>query len=148
MEAQISKRDVDMSDYYEFLSQVAPESEEEESTFVTEADHQADNDLDVYDDDYSYDEGAQSQVSRTVPLPREEPTYDPSPEADMPDIDAKGKYSLKMVGQRRLLRQERSAAVNHLELPEATQSTLMANIDHSMFLIYCYYIRNSHRSQL
>ena len=42
--------------------------------------------------------------------------------ADVPDIDANGKYSLKMVGQRRLLRQERSAAVNHLELPEAIQS--------------------------
>lgn len=135
MEAQISKRDVGISDYFDFLSEVAPESEEEEGTFGTETDHQADNNMDVYHDSYD-NEVAQSQVSRIVPLPREDPTYDPSPEADMPAIDAHGKYSLKMVGQRRLLRQERSAAVNHLELPEATQSSLMANIDHSMFPMY------------
>lgn len=132
MEAQISKRDVDMSDYFDFLSEVSPESEEEGGTFGTEADHQEDNNMDIYHDSYD-NEGAQSQVSRIVPLPREDPTYDSSPEADMPDIDANGKYSLKMIGQRRLLRQERSTAVNHLELPEATQSSLMANIDHSMF---------------
>ena len=79
MEAQISKRDVDMSYYFDFLSKVALESEEEEGTFGTEADHQADNvnNIDVYYDD-SY--GAQSQVSSIVPLPREDPSYDPSPE--------------------------------------------------------------------
>ena len=59
----------------------------------------------------------------------EEQTYDP--DININHFEASGTYSLDLVGQRRVLRQERSAAVNHLELPEAMESTLMAHIDHS-----------------
>ena len=56
-------------------------------------------------------------------------TYDP--QTDLPDFDAQGTYTIDLVSQRRMLRRERSAAVNHLELPEATESTLMAHINYS-----------------
>ena len=50
---------------------------------------------------------------------------------DLPDFVAQGTYTIDLVSQRRMLRHERSATENHLELPEATESTLMAHIDHS-----------------
>ena len=56
-------------------------------------------------------------------------TYDS--QTDMPDFDAQGTYTMDLVGQRRMLRRERRAAVKHLELPEAMESTLMAHVDHS-----------------
>jgi hypothetical protein len=57
----------------------------------------------------------------------EEPTYDETVDIDY--FEASGSYSLDLIRQRRVLRHERSAAVNHLELPEAMESTLMAHID-------------------
>ena len=57
----------------------------------------------------------------------EEPTYDDTVDIDY--FEASGTYSLDLIRQRRMLRHERSAAVNHLELPEAMESTLMAYID-------------------
>ena len=61
----------------------------------------------------------------------DEPTYDDTVELDY--IEASGTYSLDLIRQRRVLRHERSAAVNHLELPEAMESTLMAHIDLSEY---------------
>ena len=57
----------------------------------------------------------------------EEPTYDDTVDIDY--VEARGTYSLDLIHQRRVLRHERSAAVNHLELPEAVESTLMAYIN-------------------
>ena len=57
----------------------------------------------------------------------DEPSYDDTVDIDY--IEASGTYSLDLIRQRRVLRHERSAAVNHLELPEAMESTLMAHID-------------------
>ena len=62
----------------------------------------------------------------------EEPTYDDTVDIDY--FEASGSYSLDLIRQRRVLRRERSAAVNHLELPEAMESTLMAHIDLSELL--------------
>ena len=62
----------------------------------------------------------------------EEPTYDETVDIDY--FEASGSYSLDLIRQRRVLRHERSAAVNHLELPEAMESTLMAHIDLSELL--------------
>ena len=59
----------------------------------------------------------------------EEPTYDDTVDIDY--FEASGTYSLDLIRQRRVLRRERSAAVNHLELPDAMESTLMAHIDFS-----------------
>ena len=61
----------------------------------------------------------------------EEPSYDDTVDIDY--IEASGTYSLDLIRQRRVLRHERSAAVNHLELPEAMESTLMAHIDLSEY---------------
>ena len=57
----------------------------------------------------------------------EEPTCDETVDIDY--FEASGSYSLDLIRQRRVLRHERSAAVNHLELPEAMESTLMAHTD-------------------
>ena len=134
------KRDLDMADYLEFLSKSAPESEleEEDAVLNMEADFEGDkvNESDNEDDedstydygnnyDSTYDYGNNEDASTMD----EDQTYDSN--ADMPEIDAKGSYTLDLIGQQRLSRQERSATVNHLELPEATQSTLMAHINHS-----------------
>ena len=64
----------------------------------------------------------------------EEPTYDGT--VDIGYFEASGTYSLDLIRQRRVLRHERSAAVNHLELPEAMESTLMAHIDLSEYNNY------------
>ena len=63
----------------------------------------------------------------------EEPSYDDTVDIDY--IEASGTYSLDLIHQRRVLRHERSAAVNHLELPEALESTLMAHIDLSEYVV-------------
>ena len=57
-----------------------------------------------------------------------QPSYDDS--MDINHFKASGTYSLDLIGQRRVLRHERSAVINHLELPEATEST---HIDHSEY---------------
>ena len=74
----------------------------------------------------------------------EEQTYDP--DVNINHFEASGTYSLDLIGQRRVLRQERSAAVNHLELPEAMESTLTAHIDHSesQFIILQHWITCYH----
>ena len=145
LEAEIRKRDVDMSDYFEFLS-AAAESEEEDSYFGTAANYEADDNFDDANNYYTADAAELRQyiaperkdlIFEPIAPQRKDSTFDPSDAADLPSIEAKGTYLLKLVGQRRLLRRERSAAVNHLELPEATQSTLMARIDHSRFLTAC-----------
>ena len=61
----------------------------------------------------------------------DEPTYDDTVELDY--FEASGTYSLDLIHQRRVLHHERSTAVNHLELPEARESTLMAHIDFSEY---------------
>ena len=61
----------------------------------------------------------------------EGPTYDNT--VDINYFEASGTYSLDLIRQRRVLRHEKSAAVNHLDLPEAMESTLMAHIDLSEF---------------
>ena len=113
-----------MSDYFEFLSKSVPESQQEEDdSSDTEIGYAADDEHDGDDNDSNDDNDNNASAME------EDPTYDSN--TDLPDFDAKGTYSLDLTGQRRLLRQERSAAVNHLELPEAMESTLMAHIDHS-----------------
>ena len=101
------KRDNNVFDYDDFVD--AMSDLEDEDDF--------DSDSDIDDSD-----AIESDAN-------EEQTYDP--DTNINHFDAGGKYSLDLVGQRRVLRQERSAAVNHLELPEAMESTLMAHIDHS-----------------
>ena len=97
------KREDIMSDFSEFLS----DDMEEQNDF---------------NDDESEGEGFTMA---------EEPTYDDTVDIDY--FEASGTYSLDLIRQRRVLRHERSAAVNHLELPEAMESTLMAHIDLSEF---------------
>ena len=63
----------------------------------------------------------------------EEPTYDDTVDIDY--IEASGTYTLDLIRQRRVLRHERSAAVNHLDLPETMESTLMAHIDLSEYVV-------------
>ena len=79
-------------------------------------------DVDDFDSDSDVDDSDAFEANK-------EQTYDP--DTSINHFEASGNYSLDLIDQRRVLRQERSAAVNHLELPEATQSTLMAHIDHS-----------------
>ena len=57
----------------------------------------------------------------------EDPTYDDT--VDINYFEASGTYSLDLIRQRRVLCHERGAMVNHLGLPEAMESTLMAHID-------------------
>ena len=59
----------------------------------------------------------------------EEQTYDPSVDLDK-NFEAQGSYSLKLVGQHRNVRLTRSI-VDHLLLPEAMESSLLAYINHS-----------------
>ena len=56
-----------------------------------------------------------------------QPSYDSK--TKLPDFDAVGTYSLDLVGQKRVLTRERRGAVDHLELPKATESSLLAHID-------------------
>ena len=106
------KRDLSMADYSEFLSQTVSGSEGQE---------------------YDADDGQDAHSSDS----EEPPTYDDS--VDIDHFEASGEYTLDLIGQRRLLRHERSAAVNHLELPEATESTLIAHIDHSECMGKCFF---------
>ena len=66
-------------------------------------------------------------------IENDEPTYDGTVDIDY--FEASGTYSLDLIHQRRVLRHERSAAVNHLELPKVMESTLMAHIDLSEYLV-------------
>ena len=102
------KRDLSMAEFSEFLSDTMSASEGQDYGADYEHDYEHDNDL--------------AEIE-------EQPTYDDS--VDINHFEASGKYTLDLIGQRRLLRRQRRATVNHLELPEATESTLMAHIDHS-----------------
>lgn len=57
------------------------------------------------------------------------PTYDPTKR--MNHFEAGGSFSLTLEKQEKLLRDKRSAT-DHLELPEAMESSLLALINHSM----------------
>ena len=98
-------------------------------------------DVDGFDSDSHVDDNDALKAN-------EKQTYDP--DVNINHFEASGTYSLDLVGQRRVLRKERSAAVNHLELPEAMESTLMAHIDHSesnVITLY-YWITFYHSFQL
>ena len=95
-------------------------------------------DLDManYLDQYFYESRPDPQgladlfVARSMEKDEEEvETYDS--QTDLPNFDAQGTYRMDLVGQRRMLRRERRAAVKHLELSEAMESTLMAHVDYS-----------------
>ena len=135
-----------MADYFDFLSKSAPESEfEEDAVLNMETDFEGDTEFenknddeddgtDDDDEDFTYDygnnyDGTYNNGNNEDTSTIEDQTYDSN--TDMPEIDSKGSYTLDLIGQQRLSRQERSAAVNYLELPEATESTLMGHIDHS-----------------
>ena len=64
-------------------------------------------------------------------------TYDPSKR--MNHFEAGGSFSLTLAKQEKLLISKRSA-VDHLELPEAMESSLLAFINHSMLNYRTYYI--------
>ena len=90
---------------------------------------------DIEDDqnNYDYDESEDNEFSEESEgegfTMAEEPTYDDTVDIDY--FEASGTYSLDLIHQRRVLRHERSVAMNHLDLPEAMESTLIAHIDHS-----------------
>ena len=92
---------------------------------------------DIEDDqnNYNYDESEDNEFPDEYEgegfTMAEEPTYDNTVDIDY--FNASGTYTLDLIHQRRVLRHERSAAMNHLDLPEAMESTLMAHIDHSEF---------------
>ena len=60
--------------------------------------------------------------------PDEIKSYDPDMETNY--YESKGSYSMDMVGQRRILRHTRSVE-DHLELPEAMESSILAVFNHS-----------------
>ena len=82
---------------------------------------------------YDYDESEGNEFSDEYEgegfTMAEEPTYDNTVDIDY--FNASGTYSLDLIHQRRVLCDERSAAMNHLELRKAMESTLMAHIDFS-----------------
>ena len=55
-------------------------------------------------------------------------SYDPGMKTN--HYESKGAFSLVLVGQRRILRRAKRT-VSHLELPDATKSSLLAFINHS-----------------
>ena len=58
----------------------------------------------------------------------EDKSYDPSKK--MNHLEAEGKFSLTLAGQERILRSTRDAE-DHLQLPEAMESSILAFINHS-----------------
>ena len=59
------------------------------------------------------------------------PTYDPT--VNINHFEAQGSYTLDLIGQRRISRHARSTK-DHLQLPEAVESNLLAFINQSMTL--------------
>ena len=55
-------------------------------------------------------------------------SYDPNMKTNY--YESKGSYTVDLVGQRRLLRRTRSVK-DHLDLPEAVESSILAFINHS-----------------
>ena len=154
--ARRKKRNIDMSEFFDFVSKEHDESEKQENepdypsgpeSDGGVANTQEDDDSlsyslygDESDDDSALEENYVSDVDgsdafamkeESVTMEEEEeedePSYDTN--VNIPDFDAQATYTLELVGQRKLLSRERRLAVNHLELPEATQSTLMGHFD-------------------
>ena len=137
------KRDVDLSEFFDFVSKAQPQESEEDddSPSPPPGDNTGEDVNYVYGDDYAqeeddsdmYDDGSDATAmdDQETEEEDEEPSYDSN--TDLPDFDSQGTYTLELVSQRNLLSRERRGAVNHLELPEATKSSLMAQIDHSQF---------------
>ena len=146
------KRDLDMSEFFGFLSKAQPQQsadkdghplqqpgESNDDTLGEDIDYvYGDDYAQEQDDSYVYDGGSDSAAAAAAidsdedQREDEQRSYDPN--NDLPDFDAQGTYSLELVGQRQLLSRQRRGAVNHLELPEATQGTLLAHVDHSQLL--------------
>ena len=134
------KRDIDMSEFFEFLKKSHPlaqvASEGDATVKPDDSDDDTKNDMyyiygeDRADDDkYGSDDGGVKGGTGEGADADEEPSY--HTESDLPDFSARGTYSLKLVGQRRMRNREKRGSVNHLELSEATQSTLMTQINQS-----------------
>ena len=133
------KRDVDMSEFFNFVSKAQPQqSDDEDHNALPISDSNDDTGEDInyiygdQDEDYLNENEEGKVMGDTQQDDDEQPSYDP--ESDLPDFDAQGTYSLELVGQRQLLSRQRRGAVNHLQLPEATQSTLLAHVDHGQLL--------------
>ena len=124
------KREQDMSDYFELLSESVSNAEEDDDSLSPDYLEPDDSD---YDGDSDVGNGGGSDDDVVSAMEEQEQTYDPN--VDMNHMEAKGSYSLDLVGQRRVLQRERRAAVNHLELPEAVESSLLAHIDLSELII-------------
>ena len=62
------------------------------------------------------------------------PSYDPS--VNINHFEAKGSYTLDLIGQRRVSRHARSTK-DHLQLPEAVESNLLAFINNSKHRFAC-----------
>ena len=128
------RRDVRMSEYFDFDSQSGhdneEEMEEEDQPSATDTVDKQTNDNGDYNKDYFSSETQNDyDGDDEATMEGEQPSYDSK--TKLPDFDAVGTYSLDLVGRKRVLLRERRGAVNHLELPEATESSLMAHIDHS-----------------
>ena len=107
-------------------------SREKRNDLLSEFSEFVSNDMEDQNN-FNYDESEGNDVSDESDgegfTMAEEPTYDDTVDIDY--FNASGTYSLDLIRQRRVLRHERSTAMNHLKLPEAMESTLMAHIDHS-----------------
>ena len=147
------KRDIDMSEFFDFLSTAQTEDngeeEEDEDTpmptgpptddgsddmkYVYGDDYAAvEEDLANLDEaDYAVMEGEEEEEEGGDEGEQEDDQSSYDENSDLPDFTAKGSYSMELAGQRKLTGRERRAVVNHLELPGATQGTLMAHVDHS-----------------
>ena len=62
------------------------------------------------------------------------PSFDPN--VDINHFEAKGSYTLDLIGQRRVSRHARSTQ-DHLQLPEAVESNLLAFINNSKHRFAC-----------
>ena len=132
------RRDMSTEDYFDFITH--SDNDAEENSYETWAtDTTAEQESDIHDtvftdgdsiiqpateNDYDDDDGGGGAT-----VEGQKPSYDS--QTDLPVFDAVGTYSLDLVGQKRVLERDRRADLHHLELPEATESTLMAHVDHS-----------------
>ena len=126
------RRDVRMSNYFGFNSESSHDTKEgDEGPWPTDTvTEQTNNDSDLNQDYFSSETGSEYDDDYDeATMEGEQPSYDS--QTKLPEFDAVGTYSLDLVGQKRVLSRERRGTVNHLELPEATESSLMAHIDHS-----------------
>lgn len=71
----------------------------------------------------------------------EDSSYDPSKK--MNHLEAEGKFSLTLAGQERILRSARDAE-DHLQLPEAVESSILAFINHSECMCMHMHVLSEH----